>query len=570
MPMRVAGTALAGTPSPSRCVRVPSDLESTPRGELVQLVKQLQSERDGAFDQLELQPVDLGPPPDSFTSGDAEPGAADSSSSIDKPKTFWEKMTQLSYAPRDLYIIYSIKLCETCAYFAFSYVYAPFLSEEFGFSDVEAGMLYSGYGMLCSVFGLMAGPLIDRLSLRNALLLGTVPSFLGRLISSVTLESRTVTLCSVILLPLGATFGLPVFALCVRRFTHPENRAFAFTIFYSVLCSSAIVASLLITYIRAIFHDGWDVPLLGQHLSWLRVVVLVSSLFTFYTCAASCCIRNVQVQQDVPLERARLEPLPSDRPTWRQTVNMVYGSRPFWRLLAISLIVALGTRTTFRHMDATFPKYFMRVFGEDAPFEIFEAIEPVATVLLSFPLTYLLLRYRVSTFATLVGGTLLQSFCPLALLSSTYAANLVFVLVMAAGEAVWAPRLYEYSTMVAPYGYEGTFVAVTFVPQYVSAGAVGFESGLLLERYVPDPDLYPDAPLRPDLMWAIISIMAFITPLLLMLFKDCMFAEEPTLQQDAQSVACKAAAPSSPRRKGDGAYGLVFEAAAEDSEPPTI
>ena len=44
---------------------------------------------------------------------------------------------------------------------------------------------------------------------------------------------------------------------------------------------------------------------------------------------------------------------------------------------------------------------------------------------------------------------------------------------MAMGDAIWSPRLYEYSTMIAPEGYEGTFVAVTFVPQYVAAGVVG-------------------------------------------------------------------------------------------------
>ena len=45
----------------------------------------------------------------------------------------------------------------------------------------------------------------------------------------------------------------------------------------------------------------------------------------------------------------------------------VYGDAAFWRLLVISLIVALGTRATFRHLDATFPKYMVRQFGADTP-----------------------------------------------------------------------------------------------------------------------------------------------------------------------------------------------------------
>ena len=96
----------------------------------------------------------------------AEERAADEEIHGAAERTFCEKASLMRYAPRDLYIIYSIKLAESTAYFAFSYIYAPFLSDEFGLSDVEAGIVYALYGVLCSVFGLLAGPAIDALSLR--------------------------------------------------------------------------------------------------------------------------------------------------------------------------------------------------------------------------------------------------------------------------------------------------------------------------------------------------------------------------------------------------------------------
>mgnify|MGYP007031134068 CR=1 FL=1 len=58
--------------------------------------------------------------------------------------------------------------------------------------------------------------------------------------------------------------------------------------------------------------------------------------------------------------------MPRTCPDFRTFVRVVYGSRPLWKLLVISLIVADGTRATFRHLDATFPKYFMRTFGTPA------------------------------------------------------------------------------------------------------------------------------------------------------------------------------------------------------------
>ena len=516
---------------------------------------------------------------------EAPPAAStDAAGGVVRPKSFTAKLRELSYAPRDLVLIYSIKFAESTAYFAFSYIYAPYLSEEFGMTDIEAGVLYALYGVLCSVFGLVAGPVIDSLDLRTCLLLGTVPSFIARFGSALTRSSDFVALCSVSALPLGAAFGLPVFALGVRRFTHPENRAFAFTIFYAVLCASSAAGGFVISFARARFHDGLDLPWpFEMHLSWMRVNVLLCSAFTFYTVAASCLVRNVRVQQDVPLERAGLESLrktsarPASARSWAERkrvatnyIHTVYGNQAFWRLLIVSLIVALGTRATFRHLDATFPKYFMRTFGADAPFEVFVAIEPVITVLLSFPATFVLLRYRASTYASLVAGTLLQSFCPIALMWSSYGNTLAFVVIMAMGEAIWSPRLYEYSTMVAPEGYEGTFVAVAFVPQYVSAGIVGVTSGYLLDRYVPE-ELEPGEIRRPDCLWGAIAAASFVTPLLLVLLKQRLFVEEPTLQTDAHSVAVRRG-PSGKGRGGSYAMAEIStphelpeaEAEAED------
>ena len=440
-------------------------------------------------------------------------------------------------------------------------------------SDVDAGILYALYGVLCSVFGLIAGPAIDSLSLRSALLLGTIPSFIARFGSAVTQDVDFVAFCSVSLLPLGAAFGLPVFALGVRRFTHPENRAFAFTIFYAVLCASSAAGGFVISFARSHFHHGLWLPWpLSRHISWMRCNVLLSSFFTLYTVAASCTIRNVRVNQKAPLESAQLESLLALRPrasrSWAERkrvaknyVNTVYGDAAFWRLLVISLIVALGTRATFRHLDATFPKYFMRTFGEDAPFEIFVAIEPVITVLLSFPATFFLLRSRASTYRSLVGGTLLQSFCPVALMWTSYGNTLAFVVIMALGEAIWSPRLYEYSTMVAPEGFEGTFVAVAFVPQYVSAGVVGVTSGYLLDRYVPET-LLPGELRRPELLWGFVATASFVTPLCLVLLKRRLFVDEPTLQTDTQSVTVRRGPRSNAR--AHGAYAMALDDSARE------
>ena len=98
----------------------------------------------------------------------------------------------------------------------------------------------------------------------------------------------------------------------------------------------------------------------------------------------------------------------------------------------------------------TLPVYLLQKTGHYHP-----GMFPVRMRMRVRSATFLLLRWRASTYRSLVGGTLLQSFCPLALIWSSYGNTLAFVVIMALGEAIWSPRLYEYSTMVGPEGYEG-------------------------------------------------------------------------------------------------------------------
>jgi hypothetical protein len=70
---------------------------------------------------------------DEMTGSPCSPHAEEAADGgIARPKTFVQKFRELGYAPRDLYIIYSIKFAESTAYYAFSYIYTPYLSIEFG------------------------------------------------------------------------------------------------------------------------------------------------------------------------------------------------------------------------------------------------------------------------------------------------------------------------------------------------------------------------------------------------------------------------------------------------------
>ena len=72
-------------------------------------------------------------------------------------------------APRELWILYVLKLLESFAYFSLSYVLVLYLSEEFGYSDQGAGWLYGFFGMLISLYGVFVGFIIDQLGVKRSL-----------------------------------------------------------------------------------------------------------------------------------------------------------------------------------------------------------------------------------------------------------------------------------------------------------------------------------------------------------------------------------------------------------------
>ena len=59
------------------------------------------------------------------------------------------------------------------------------------------------------------------------------------------------------------------------------------------------------------------------------------------------------------------------------------------------------------------------------------------------------------------------------------------IVTLSIGEAIWSPKLYEYSVAVAPQGREGTYLAMASAPIFATKLAVGGFSGYLLSEYCP-------------------------------------------------------------------------------------
>lgn len=119
-------------------------------------------------------------------------------------------------------------------YFSFSLIFTLFLSEDFGYSDVEAGTLYGAWGALVTIYGLVTGYLIDNWGVARSLQVGFLLTLVSRIVIFLT-SSRTVLVLMVCgALPFGGCLGIPVLTVGIRRYTNETNRGFAFGLFYVV------------------------------------------------------------------------------------------------------------------------------------------------------------------------------------------------------------------------------------------------------------------------------------------------------------------------------------------------
>jgi len=112
--------------------------------------------------------------------------------------------------------------------------------------------------------------------------------------------------------------------------------------------------------------------------------------------------------------------------------------------------------------------------------------------------------------------------------SEFYWPLIFFILTFTVGEAVWSPRLIQFTAEIAPKGKEGTYIALAILPWFLAKLLTGPMSGFLLKIYTPVKEVI-DATgkavqVTGDLsqhymIWIWIGLSAIITPIGLVVFR---------------------------------------------------
>lgn len=473
------------------------------------------------------------------------------------PKGFLQKFLCLKSAPRELWIIYIAYILENLAYkTGASSVLPLWLSSDLQFGDVQAGAWIATWSAIMTLITVMVGSLTDAMGIRRTFLMGFMVCLIARCVMVLTVSKWIVIPFGMYLQALGLALMVPVMIAAVKRYSNAAQRSVAFSLYYALMNLGFACGDWVLDRVRADPPKGlgeqgsWMLPLLNMELSTYRVLILLSVVFTIpgllvvwgflregvEMTEQGVVITPRQTQRDTG--KSWVATLTeSVRATTTKSVEIftgLWGQPAFYRFLVFMTLV-VGVRMIFFHLTYTFPKYGIRELGQGAPFAQISGMLNSVLILVLVPicgaLTQKVSAYRMVTVGSLISALSVfflavppQWFQPLAdgwlghviahqwldvkgPVNPLYISIFLFIIFLSIGEALWSPRLYEYSAAIAPHGQEASYMALSMLPYFLAKLVAGGLSGWLLKEFCPE-----SGPRHSEIMWMVVGAMALITP----------------------------------------------------------
>eukprot|EP00127_Corallochytrium_limacisporum_P003268 Clim_evm117s147 gene=Clim_evmTU117s147 len=492
----------------------------------------------------------------------------------------------LRASPSEVYMVFMTKLLGSFSSFLVWYNLTSFLTEEFGFDDVAVGWIFALLGVAMSLGGILLGNFIDTHSVHTSLCIGAFFQVVSRAAFLFARTSFTVLFSLFLLLPLSEGFMWPVLAVAIRRYTPRPARTLSYGIFSAAMNLGAVLAGLLTTLFLTQFgcQDNGaamdEAEIMGDtgalcppedtgvqighlHLSARRLIFLAATVASLlYTCFMFIGFRNIEVMGDYSIRPYQ--------PKQRQMVSYtkrVLKEKNFWRL---GVLVACLTmvRLIFRHLDATFPKYFKRAFKSEAWGAVI-SVTPGLVIFLAPSVA--LFTSHMDHYYIILAGAVVGAGSVFFLLLNTIPATVLFAIALAISEALYVPRLFDYAMTVTPKGEEGLYLQLANMPMFLAKLVVGPMGGYLLEAYCsPRPDDPTDYCPDPQRMWLYIGLLSATGPIALVIFKSFImppnYKEMLYAKEDCYGDALDSSATLSISSKADLADSTeVVDVASEPS-----
>ncbi len=316
-------------------------------------------------------------------------------------------------------------------------------------------------------------------------------------------------------------------------------------------------------------NGHWIMPVIGMELSSYRALFFIGSMFTVPGLVLVWLFLRdgVEMTEDGVVITPRPKNADSGlswiatlwttcKATASQSVSIFLGlwQQPAFHRFLVFMTLVVGVRMIFFQLTFTYPAYSILELGPGAPFAHITGMLNSVMILVLVPICGVLTQ-KVSAYRMVMVGSLIsalsvffiamppQWFQPLAdgwlgkvivtdwlevagPVNPIYISTFIFIVFLSIGEALWSPRLYEYSAAIAPRGQEASYMALSMLPYFGGKLAAGALSGWLLETFCPETGQR-----HSEIMWMVVGCMALITPV-----GAYIFRRHIQVQEDGRTV----------------------------------
>ena len=426
-----------------------------------------------------------------------------------------------------------VELLERLAYYAVFIVITLYLSNVWGFSDIEAGAISGVFSASLYLLPLFSGAYADKIGFRSAIILafsllslgyaglGILPTLLesaGLVDYSMTTtfnglnESylRWTIVPVMALIVLGGSFIKSVISGTVARETTSENRARGYSIFYMMVNIGAFTGKTVVDPLRKSMGDQGLVYL--NFFSASMTLLALIAVILFY--------KSVKTE--------------GQGKSFREIGQGLIRVLTNWKLLILILIIS-GFWLIQSQMYATMPKYVIRLIGEDASPGWYANVNPlIVFVMVNFVTS--LMNKKKALSSMMIGmliipmSALVMSFgnqidSPSILGLHPVAFMMILGIAMQAiAECFISPRFLEYFSLQSPKGEEGLYLGFSRLHSFFSYLLAFLMGGFLLDKYCPDPRLFSSAEAyaaateHAHYIWYVFVVVGLISALALFIY----------------------------------------------------
>jgi dipeptide/tripeptide permease len=370
---------------------------------------------------------------------------------------------------RTFWVANVLELFERFAYYGSKAILAVYIADQVGLGPEKAGWLAgSVFNTLLYFLPVLAGTVVDRYGFKRSLLacfsIFSVGYFLigfaglpaGQGIVG-AVGPTTWTLMALVVTAVGGSLIKPSIVGTVARTTTSDTAALGYSIYYTLVNLGGAVGPMLALLVRQ--SAGISYVLVMSSLTSLALVV---STLLFY----------------------KEPPRPADAPPPKSMVKVledmvtVFGNVRFMAFL----VIFSGFWAMFWHIFYALP-FYVRDHLRFASFELIETVDAWTIIVVTVPVTALAKKLKPLT-AMILGFVLATSCWFMMGAIPTLAMTVTAIAVFAFGEALQAPRYYEYVADLAPKEQVGTYMGFAFLPVAIGTFVAGASSGYLVSHYV--------------------------------------------------------------------------------------